>query len=76
MEKKPYVKFSVHSLRSVFHSSSSLIFLFIDTRQKTPLLVSGMNAAKYLDSAMFYPLDIPLNNFAAHFSRGPDIVTP
>ncbi|MEA1905983.1 MAG: hypothetical protein U9N12_03365, partial [Euryarchaeota archaeon] len=42
---------------------------FIDTRQKTPLLVAGMNAAILLVLVMFYSLNIPLNRFTAHFSR-------
>jgi hypothetical protein len=39
-------------------------------------LLAGMNAAEWLCSVMFYSLDIPFDKFAAHFSRGPDIVTP
>ena len=48
---------------------------FIGTRQKTPLLAAGMNAALLLVSVMFHSLDVPLNRFAAHFSSGSNIVT-
>ena len=50
--------------------------MFIGTRQKTPLLVAGMNAALLWGLVMFHSLDVPLNRFAAHFPRGPNIVAP
>ena len=51
------------------------VYEFIGTRQKTPLLAAGMNAALLLVSVMFHSLDVSLNRFAAHFSSGSDIVT-
>ena len=62
--------------RSITYAAMGVSAAFIDTRQKTPLLVAGMNAAEWLVLVMFYSLNISLNNFTAHFSRGPDIVTP
>ena len=41
-----------------------------------PATCRGMNAAEWLCLVMLYPLNIPFDNFAAHFPRGPDIIAP
>ena len=61
-------------LKNVVQKALALL-TFIGTRQKTPLLAAGMDAALLLVLVMLYSLDVSLNCFVAHFSRGSDIVT-